>query len=69
MAKTTALGSSYLFEKNKPVLYGFALCPYYQRVKAFLELKKIEHQTVMVDIVNKPDWFVKISPLGKVPLL
>jgi glutathione S-transferase len=63
------MGSFYLIQRNKPILYGYAICPYYQRVKAFLELKKIDHEVRMVDIVNKPDWFLKISPLGKVPVL
>lgn len=50
-------------------LISFKLCPFIQRTKiALLELG-IEHKVTYIDLQNKPDWFLKISPLGKVPIL
>ena len=34
-----------------------------------LSEKKITFETVEIDLKNKPDWFLKISPYGKVPVL
>jgi len=31
--------------------------------------KDIPHAIEFIDLGNKPDWFLKISPLGKVPVL
>lgn len=50
-------------------LYGFRICPYVERVRILLNEKNIPAEHVDVDIRNKPDWFLKISPLGKVPVL
>lgn len=45
------------------------LCPYVQRAAIALTEKGVPFECVMVDLSAKPDWFVAISPLGKVPLL
>ena len=50
-------------------LISFDLCPYVQRAKIILDEKKIEHETIYIDLAKKPDWFHKISPTGKVPVL
>jgi glutathione S-transferase len=50
-------------------LVSFDLCPYVQRVAIALEEKGAAYDWVGVDLANKPDWFVKLSPTGKVPLL
>jgi glutathione S-transferase len=50
-------------------LYGFRICPYVEKVRILLNEKNIHAERVDVDIRNKPDWFLKISPLGKVPVL
>ena len=34
-----------------------------------MRAKKIEFEVTYVDLRNKPDWFMKISPHGKVPVL
>jgi glutathione S-transferase len=51
------------------VLVSHLLCPYVQRVAITLREKGAPFSRVDVDLANKPDWFVAISPLGKTPLL
>ena len=50
-------------------LVSHKLCPYVQRAVITLHEKQIPHEREYVDLSNKPDWFLAISPLGKVPLL
>lgn len=50
-------------------LVSHHLCPYVQRAAITLAEKGIPFRRTMVDLSAKPDWFVAISPLGKVPLL
>lgn len=50
-------------------LISFILCPYVQRCVLLLNHKKIPFEITYIDLSNKPDWFLKISPLGKVPVL
>ncbi|MGH8354157.1 MAG: glutathione S-transferase family protein [Pseudomonas sp.] len=51
------------------ILVSHQLCPYVQRAVITLSEKRIAHERVYVDLANKPDWFLALSPLGKVPLL
>jgi len=51
------------------VLVSHALCPYVQRVAIVLAEKGLAFERRVVDLSNKPDWFVALSPLGKTPLL
>ncbi|EPS59625.1 dehydroascorbate reductase, partial [Genlisea aurea] len=44
-------------------------CPFTQRVLLTLEEKRLPYELKLVDLSNKPDWFLKISPEGKVPIL
>ncbi|XP_057972070.1 glutathione S-transferase DHAR3, chloroplastic [Malania oleifera] len=44
-------------------------CPFCQRVLLTLEEKHIPYDMKLVDLVNKPDWFLKISADGKVPVI
>lgn len=44
-------------------------CPYVQRVEIALAEKGAAYETRYVDTADKPDWFTRLSPLGKVPLL
>ncbi len=39
------------------------------RVTAILIQKQVPFEIEYVDLKEKPEWFVKLSPLGKVPLL
>jgi glutathione S-transferase len=50
-------------------LISFDLCPYVQRASIALAEKNVPFERINVDLADKPDWFRKISPLGKVPLL
>lgn len=50
-------------------LISHNLCPYVQRSLITVIEKQIPCDREFIDLANKPDWFLKISPLGKVPLL
>lgn len=50
-------------------LVAHKLCPYVQRSVITLEEKGIPYERTDIDLANKPDWFNKLSPMGKVPLL
>ena len=50
-------------------LISHVVCPYVQRAAIALEEKGIPYERVNIDLLNKPDWFLRISPLGRVPLL
>jgi glutathione S-transferase len=55
---------------NKPlVLVSHALCPYVQRAAIVLAEKGVPFQRCDIDLANKPRWFLKVSPLGKTPVL
>jgi glutathione S-transferase len=45
------------------------LCPYVQRAVIALTEKGVPFERIDIDLANKPDWFLKISPLGKTPVL
>lgn len=50
-------------------LVSHYLCPYVQRAIIALSEKQVPFEREYIDLGNKPDWFVKKSPLGKTPLL
>ena len=50
-------------------LISFKLCPFVQRSVILLEEKGADYDIEYVDLRNKPQWFLAISPRGKVPLL
>ncbi len=50
-------------------LISHELCPFVQRAAIALAEKGVRFERINVDLANKPDWFLAISPLGKVPLL
>ena len=53
----------------KLTLISHHLCPYVQRAAIALNEKGVEFERKNIDLNNKPDWFLKLSPLGKVPIL
>lgn len=50
-------------------LVSHDLCPYVQRAAITLLEKDVPFDRVTIDLAAKPDWFLVISPHGKVPLL
>ena len=50
-------------------LISHKLCPYVQRAVIALAEKGVAFERIDIDLANKPDWFLKISPLGKTPVL
>lgn len=50
-------------------LISHVLCPFVQRSVILLKEQGASYQRLDIDLANKPDWFTKVSPLGKVPVL
>ncbi len=50
-------------------LVSFKICPFVQRSMITLEEKQVPYEIEYIDLFNKPDWFMEVSPLGKVPIL
>ena len=53
----------------KPKLISFKLCPFVQKAVLTLLHKGIDFDIEYIDLENPPEWFLEISPLGKVPVL
>ncbi len=53
----------------KLTLVSHHLCPFVQRAAIALLERDVPFERRNIDLGNKPDWFLKLSPLGKVPLL
>ena len=56
-------------QKPRFTLISHTLCPFVQRAAIVLAESHIEFKRVDIDLNNKPDWFLALSPLGKVPVL
>lgn len=50
-------------------LVSHKLCPYVQRAAITLSEKGVPFERIDIDLAHKPDWFLKVSPLGKTPVL
>lgn len=50
-------------------LISFDVCPYVERSRITLEHKSADYDITFIDLSDKPDWFLEISPRGKVPVL
>ena len=50
-------------------LYDADRCPYCARVRIVLAEKSVPHDTVVVDLADRPAWLYEKNPLGKVPVL
>lgn len=48
---------------------SFGICPFVQRSIITMNYKKVPYEVKYIDLANKPDWFLKLSPMGKVPIL
>ena len=51
------------------ILISHKLCPYVQRAAIVLAEKGVAFERQDIDLAHKPGWFLKVSPLGKTPLL
>jgi len=50
-------------------LISYKLCPFVQRSVITLLEKKVKFNISYIDLDEPPQWFLQLSPLGKVPLL
>ena len=50
-------------------LISHPLCPFVQRAAIVLLEKNVPFKRINVDLSAKPDWFLALSPTGKVPVL
>jgi len=48
---------------------SFKICPFVQRVTALLEAKNVAYEVEYIELSNKPEWFLNVSPNAQVPLL
>src|SRR3712207_66667 len=53
----------------KPRLYNTQRCPYARRTRIVLYEKGIDFEVREVDLGNKSEEFLSVSPYGKVPVL
>jgi len=44
-------------------------CPFAERARLVLAAKGIEYECVNINLKDKPEWFLEINPLGKVPTI
>lgn len=56
-------------ETQRLTLISHHLCPYVQRAVIALSEKSVAFERIDIDLSNKPDWFLAISPLAKTPVL
>lgn len=50
-------------------LYDAPRCPYCARVRIVLAEKDIPHETLVIDLANRPAWLYEKNPSGKVPVV
>ena len=56
-------------QQHEFTLISHHLCPYVQRSVIVLTEKNIHHERRYIDLSDKPEWFIELSPTGKVPAL
>ncbi|MBT4491028.1 MAG: glutathione S-transferase family protein [Rhodospirillaceae bacterium] len=54
---------------SKFKLCSFRTCPWVHRAAIVLQGKGVDYEIDYIDRDNRPDWFLKISPHSKVPVL
>lgn len=50
-------------------IVSLKICPFVQRVTAMLEAKQVPYDIEYIELSNKPEWFMNISPNAQVPVL
>jgi glutathione S-transferase len=54
---------------SKYLLCSFKTCPWVQRAAIVLREKQVPYDISYIDRNNRPDWFLRISPHAKVPVV
>jgi len=54
---------------SKPRLISFKVCPFVQRSVILLKEKGVDYDIEFIDVYDPPEWFKKLSPTGKVPVM
>ena len=54
---------------NELVVYGTPVSPFVRKVEAILRTQGVSYDFEMINIMDMPDWFVKISPARRIPVL
>jgi len=54
---------------SKPKLISFKVCPFVQRSVILLKEKSVDYDIEYIDVYDPPEWFLALSPTGKVPIL
>ncbi|XP_058508230.1 glutathione S-transferase omega-1-like [Solea solea] len=55
--------------KDSIRIYSMRFCPFAQRTRLVLNAKGIKHETININLKDKPEWFLAKNPLGLVPTL
>ena len=50
-------------------LYDADRCPYCARTRIVLAEKGVEHETVVIDLDDRPVWIYEKNPVGRVPVI
>lgn len=56
-------------DPSNVVLVSARICPFVQRTMIVLNEKGLACSVRYIDLNDKPDWFLEMSPLGKVPVI
>jgi glutathione S-transferase len=64
-----AVKPSARYVSDSLVLVSHKLCPRVQRPVIALEEKGLPYNLEYIDLEDKPDWFLELSPLGRMPIL
>ncbi|XP_055335831.1 glutathione S-transferase omega-1-like [Paramacrobiotus metropolitanus] len=57
-------------DENQLRLFSMRFCPYAERARLTLNIKKIPYEIVNINLTEKPEWYMAHhNPLGKVPTL
>ncbi|CAD8109343.1 unnamed protein product [Paramecium sonneborni] len=56
-------------KRFKHTLVAHKICPYSMKVLTVMRHKNVKFEIKFIEIHNKPEWFLRISPLGNVPIL
>jgi len=54
---------------SKYMLCSFKTCPWVQRAAIVLRAKQVPYDITYIDRDKRPEWFLKVSPHSKVPVL